>query len=159
MRTRVEGSVERYLNKQQHNFKPNANSKIQMRNMLRKHIQDSNYLGSGTQGIVDQVVGPKIMTTIEPEMEAIMYKMFGIEKPDSNDEMEDEGGQNGGAATEKLSNISSSDAEMPSAAESEHEEGSTKNKELGEYIMEISVGSNSVRGFEVWDFWRVQVGW
>ena len=97
-----------------------------MRNMLRKHIQDSNYLGSGTQGIVDQVVGPKIMTTIEPEMEAIMYKMFGIEKPDSNDEEED--GQNG-AATEKLSNISSSDAEMASAAESEHEEGSTKNKE------------------------------
>ena len=129
LRTRVEGSVERYLNKQQHNFKPNANSKIQMRNMLRKHIQDSNYLGSGTQGIVDQVVGPKIMTTIEPEMEAIMYKMFGIEKPDSNDEEED--GQNG-AATEKLSNISSSDAEMPSAAESDHEEGSTKNKE-GEY--------------------------
>ena len=100
--------------------------------MLRKHIQDSNYLGSGTQGIVDQVVGPKIMTTIEPEMEAIMYKMFGIEKPDSNDE--DEDGQNG-AATEKLSNISSSDAEMPSAAESEHEEGSTKNKEGG-YIIE-----------------------
>ena len=98
--------------------------------MLRKHIQDSNYLGSGTQGIVDQVVGPKIMTTIEPEMESIMYKMFGIEKPDSNDEMEDENGQNGAANAEKLSNISSlSDTEMPSAAESEHEEGSTKNKE------------------------------
>ena len=111
-----------------------------MRNMLRKHIQDSNYLGSGTQGIVDQVVGPKIMTTIEPEMEAIMYKMFGIEKPDSNDEEED--GQNG-AATEKLSNISSSDAEMPSAAESDHEEGSTKNKE-GEYeiLIEISLKRN-----------------
>ena len=53
--------------------------------MLRKHIQDSGFLDSGVHNIVDQVVGPKIQQ-INPEVENIMYTMFGIEKPDSNDE-------------------------------------------------------------------------
>lgn len=93
--------------------------------MLRKHIQESNYLEPGVDGIVDQVVGPKIMTSIEPEVETIMYKMFGIDKPDSNDE-EDQNGDN--KALEKLSNISS-DVEMPSANESEQEESESVKKE------------------------------
>ena len=73
--------------------------------MLRKHIQDSGFLDSGVHNIVDQVVGPKIQQ-INPEVENIMYTMFGIEKPDSNDEeemMEDTTAK----SEEKLSNISS----------------------------------------------------
>ena len=53
--------------------------------MLRKHIQDSGFLETGVHNIVDQVVGPKIQQT-NPEVENILYTMFGMEKPDSNDE-------------------------------------------------------------------------
>ena len=87
-------------------------NKTQMRNMLRKYIQESNYLEAGVEGIVDQVVGPKILPLIEPEVESIMYKMFGVEKPeqDSEEDMETEENK------EKLSTISS-DIEMKSADE------------------------------------------
>ena len=73
--------------------------------MLRKHIQDSGFLDSGVHNIVDQVVGPKIQQ-INPEVENIMYTMFGIEKPDSNDE-EDMMEDTTAKSEEKLSNISS----------------------------------------------------
>ena len=45
-------------------------------------------MDAGVQGIVDQVVGPKIQQ-IQPDVENILYKMFGVEKPDSNDEEEE----------------------------------------------------------------------
>ena len=61
---------------------------------------------------MDQVIGPKILPSIEPELESIMYKMFGVEKPESGDE-ESQKSQNGGA--EKLSDVS--DVEMKSADE------------------------------------------
>ena len=41
--------------------------------MLRKHIQESSYLEAGVEGIVDQVVGPKIMQ-IEPEVSLLIFK-------------------------------------------------------------------------------------
>jgi hypothetical protein len=85
----VESSVSRYLNKQGSSWKPTSN-KAQLRNMLRKHIQDSSYLEAGVEGIVDQVVGPKIMPFIEPDVESIIYKMFGVEKPESNDDDDDD---------------------------------------------------------------------
>ena len=44
LRQRVESSVSRYLNKHSADWKPTAN-KQQLRNMLRKHIQDGSYLG------------------------------------------------------------------------------------------------------------------
>ena len=74
--------------------------------MLRKHIQDSGFLDSGVHNIVDQVVGPKIQQ-INPEVENILYTMFGMEKPDSNDEEEDMLEDTTAKSEEKLSNISS----------------------------------------------------
>ena len=74
--------------------------------MLRKHIQDSAFLDSGVHNIVDQVVGPKIQQ-INPEVENILYTMFGMEKPDSNDEEEDMMEDTTAKNEEKLSNISS----------------------------------------------------
>ena len=73
--------------------------------MLRKHIQDSGFLDAGVHNIVDQVVVPKIQQS-NPEVENIMYTMFGIEKPDSNDE-EDMMEDTTAKSEEKLSNISS----------------------------------------------------
>ena len=74
--------------------------------MLRKHIQDSGFLDTGVHNIVDQVVGPKI-SQINPEVENILYTMFGMEKPDSNDEEEDMMEDTTAKSEEKLSNISS----------------------------------------------------
>ena len=74
--------------------------------MLRKHIQDSGFLETGVHNIVDQVVGPKI-SQINPEVENILYTMFGMEKPDSNDEEEEMMEDTTAKSEEKLSNISS----------------------------------------------------
>ena len=65
---------------------------------LQYWLQDSPYLEPGIEGIVDQVIGPKILPAIEPQMENIMYKMFGIEKPESGDEdsQQNDNGNNGG---------------------------------------------------------------
>ena len=121
LRQRVEASVGRFLSKHNSSFRPTGN-KTQLRNMLRKHILDASFLSAGIEGIVDQAVYPKIMSSIEPKVEEILYETLGIDKPDSNDEEE---AQNGGAdsakMSEKLSNISS-DVEMPSAPESEEQE-------------------------------------
>jgi len=89
LRQRVESSVSRYLSKQGGNWKP-TNNKSQLRNQLRKHIQESNYLEAGVEGIVDQVVGPKILPIIQPEVESIIYKMFGVEKPVQTEEPEED---------------------------------------------------------------------
>ena len=105
LRQRVEISVSRYLNRTSADWKPTSN-KAQLRNMLRKHIQDSAFLDSGVHNIVDQVVGPKIQQ-INPEVENILYTMFGMEKPDSNDEEEDMMEDTTAKNEEKLSNISS----------------------------------------------------
>ena len=89
-----------------------------MRNSLIFHpstLQDSPYLEPGIEGIVDQVIGPKILPAIEPQMENIMYKMFGIEKPASEDESPNE------EIVEKLSDVS--DVEMKSAEEEEPKGG------------------------------------
>lgn len=66
-------------------------------------IQDSNYFDAGVHSIVEQVVRPKI-SQIQPEVENILYTMFGVEKADSNDE---EMMEESTAKSEKLSNISS----------------------------------------------------
>ena len=71
-------------------------------------IVSSPYLDVGVQGIVDQVVGPKIQQ-IQPDVENILYKMFGVEKPDSNDE-EEEMMEDDTVKSEKLSNISSGES-------------------------------------------------
>ena len=118
LRQRVKTSVSRFLNRTSTEWKPTSTklTKAQLRNMLRKHIQDSGFLDSGVYNIVDQVVGPKI-EQIFPEVENYLYSMFGIEKPDRNDEEEEMMLEDTTAKSkEKLSNISSNiDVEMADA--------------------------------------------
>ena len=105
LRQRVETSVSRFLNRTSAEWKPTS-TKAQLRNLLRRHIQDSGFLDAGVHNIVDQVVGPKI-EQITPEIENYLYTMFGIEKPDSNDEKEMMQDDTTAKSEEKLSNISS----------------------------------------------------
>ncbi|XP_076249476.1 uncharacterized protein LOC143188868 [Calliopsis andreniformis] len=78
LRTRVEGSVNSFLNKQ--SWKPDLN-KNQLRETLRKHIHEAPYLDAGVERIVDQVVNPKVYSVFMHQIEDVVYKFLGIERP------------------------------------------------------------------------------
>ncbi|KAK2589292.1 hypothetical protein KPH14_007844 [Odynerus spinipes] len=78
LRTRVEGSVNSFLDKQL--WEPELN-KNQLRETLRKHIHEAPYLDAGVERIVDQVVNPKIYSVFMPQIEDVVYKFLGIERP------------------------------------------------------------------------------
>lgn len=78
MRTRVEGSVNSFLSKQV--WKPDLN-KNQLRETLRKHIHDAPYLDAGVERIVDQVVNPKVYSVFMSQIEDVVYKFLGVERP------------------------------------------------------------------------------
>ncbi|XP_021920762.1 biorientation of chromosomes in cell division protein 1-like 1 isoform X2 [Zootermopsis nevadensis] len=75
---RVEGSVSGFLASQV--WRPDLN-KNQLRDSLRKYIHESGFLDIGVERIVDQVVNPKILTVFMPQVEDVVYKYLGIEKP------------------------------------------------------------------------------
>ncbi|VEN53294.1 unnamed protein product, partial [Callosobruchus maculatus] len=78
LRQRVEGSVAAFLKQQ--NWCPDMN-KNQVREQLRKSIYESGYLDMGVERIVDQVVNPKINTVFLPQVEEVVYRFLGIQKP------------------------------------------------------------------------------
>ena len=78
MRTRVESSVNSFLGK--HTWRPDLN-KNQLRESLRKHIHDAPYLEAGVERIVDQVVNPKVYSVFMPQIEDVVYKYLGLERP------------------------------------------------------------------------------
>ncbi|CAF4839153.1 unnamed protein product [Pieris macdunnoughi] len=75
LRQRVENSVSSFLARQV--WKPDLN-KNQLREKLRKHILDGNYLEQGVERIVDQVVNPKLATVFVPKVEDLVYDYLGI---------------------------------------------------------------------------------
>lgn len=74
----MEGSVNSFLSKQ--TWKPDLN-KNQLRETLRKHIHDEPYLDAGVERIVDQVVNPKVYSVFMSQIEDVVYKFLGIERP------------------------------------------------------------------------------
>lgn len=56
-------------------------NKNQLRETLRKHIHDASYLDAGVERIVDQVVNPKVYSVFMPQIEDVVYKFLGIERP------------------------------------------------------------------------------
>ncbi|CAG5077580.1 Similar to Bod1l: Biorientation of chromosomes in cell division protein 1-like 1 (Mus musculus) [Cotesia congregata] len=58
-----------------------VDTKNQLRETLRKHISDAAYLDAGVERIVDQVVNPKIYSVFLPQVEDVVYKYLGLEKP------------------------------------------------------------------------------
>ncbi|XP_059614446.1 biorientation of chromosomes in cell division protein 1-like 1 [Phlebotomus argentipes] len=78
LRQRVDTSVTTFLEQQE--WRPDAN-RIQLREKLRKNIIGLSFLETGVDRIVDQVVNPKISTVFLPQIEDVVYKYLGIEKP------------------------------------------------------------------------------
>ncbi|KAK4875169.1 hypothetical protein RN001_011591 [Aquatica leii] len=79
LRQRVEGSVSGFLKTQKWRSDMNKNH---VREMLRKNISDG--------AIVDQVVNPKINSVFLPQVENVVYKVLGIEKPTAFDDLKNE---------------------------------------------------------------------
>ncbi|XP_030035839.2 biorientation of chromosomes in cell division protein 1-like 1 isoform X2 [Manduca sexta] len=77
LRQRVESSVSAFLSRQC--WKPDLN-KNQLREKLRKHILDGNYLEQGLERIVDQVVNPKVAPVFIPEVEDLVYNFLGVSR-------------------------------------------------------------------------------
>ncbi|CAD0205391.1 unnamed protein product [Chrysodeixis includens] len=77
LRQRVENSVSSFLSRQC--WKPDLN-KNQLREKLRKHILDGNYLEQGVERIVDQVVNPKVASVFIPQVEDLVYNYLGISR-------------------------------------------------------------------------------
>ncbi|KAL4706949.1 hypothetical protein ACJJTC_005218 [Scirpophaga incertulas] len=75
LRQRVENSVTTFLARQC--WMPDLN-KNQLREKLRKHILDGNYLEQGVERIVDQVVNPKVASVFIPQVEDLVYNYLGI---------------------------------------------------------------------------------
>ncbi|CAH0401735.1 unnamed protein product [Chilo suppressalis] len=75
LRQRVENSVSTFLARQC--WQPDLN-KNQLREKLRKHILDGNYLEQGVERIVDQVVNPKVASVFIPQVEDLVYNYLGI---------------------------------------------------------------------------------
>ncbi|CAG9569109.1 unnamed protein product [Danaus chrysippus] len=80
LRQRVENSVSTFLSRQ--TWQPDLN-KNQLREKLRKHILDGNYLEQGVERIVDQVVNPKVASVFIPKVEDLVYNYLGITKKKS----------------------------------------------------------------------------
>lgn len=77
LHTRVEDSVQKFLNRQV--YTPDM-SKIRLREEMRNNIIRAGFLESGVSRIVDQVVEQK-MDYIQSKVEEILYNYIGIEKP------------------------------------------------------------------------------
>ncbi|XP_050357396.1 biorientation of chromosomes in cell division protein 1-like 1 isoform X2 [Nymphalis io] len=80
LRQRVENSVSTFLSRQA--WQPDLN-KNQLREKLRKHILDGNYLEQGVERIVDQVVNPKVASVFIPKVEDLVYNYLGIARKKS----------------------------------------------------------------------------
>lgn len=78
LRQLVETTVSKFLSRQE--WTPEMN-KNQLREKMRKHIIEMNFLEAGVERIVDQVVNPKISTVFRPNIEEMVYKHLGIELP------------------------------------------------------------------------------
>ncbi|GAB6023172.1 hypothetical protein CHUAL_007997 [Chamberlinius hualienensis] len=75
LRTRVEGFADDYLKNTQ--WRPDLN-KNQLRDGLRRHIQESGLLTSGVERIIDQIVNPKIVPFFLPKIVEIVCRLLGI---------------------------------------------------------------------------------
>ncbi|CAG9829046.1 unnamed protein product [Diabrotica balteata] len=87
LRQRVEGSVSTFLKEQTWSVELNKN---QLREQLRKNLQESGFLETGVERIVDQVVNPKINSVFLPKVEEVVYKFLGLENPNKNMKREPE---------------------------------------------------------------------
>ncbi|XP_064630152.1 microtubule-associated protein futsch-like [Lineus longissimus] len=73
---RVESYVAKFLEEQK--WSPDLN-KNQLRDGLRKQINQSGMLASGVDRVIDQVVQPKIYKVFKPEIDKVMCEVLGLD--------------------------------------------------------------------------------
>ncbi|XP_064095667.1 biorientation of chromosomes in cell division protein 1-like 1 [Macrobrachium nipponense] len=78
LRQRVEGQVNKFLEKK---IWKNDLNKNQLRDGVRKHVNNLGILDSGIDAIITQVVNPKIKPLILPYVEDTVYAFLQIDKP------------------------------------------------------------------------------
>ncbi|XP_068236342.1 biorientation of chromosomes in cell division protein 1-like 1 isoform X2 [Palaemon carinicauda] len=78
LRQRVEGHVNKFLEKK---IWKNDLNKNQLRDGVRKHVNNLGILDSGIDAIITQVVNPKIKPLILPYVEDTVYAFLQIDKP------------------------------------------------------------------------------
>lgn len=78
LRLRVEGQVNKFLEKK--TWKNDMN-KNQLRDGVRKHVNNLGILDTGIDAIITQVVNPKIKPLILPYVEDTVYTFLQIDKP------------------------------------------------------------------------------
>ncbi|KAK8744715.1 hypothetical protein OTU49_000579, partial [Cherax quadricarinatus] len=78
LRQRVEGHVNKFLEKS--TWKNDMN-KNQLRDGVRKHVNNLGILDTGIDAIITQVVNPKIKPLILPYVEDTVYTFLQIDKP------------------------------------------------------------------------------
>lgn len=76
LQQRVESHVEQFLSRQ--TWTPNLN-KNQLRESLRRHLNQSVMLSSGVERIIEQVVNPKILSVIKPKIDEAVCAYLGID--------------------------------------------------------------------------------
>ncbi|KAL7643910.1 UNVERIFIED_CONTAM: hypothetical protein RMT77_005919 [Armadillidium vulgare] len=78
LRQRVDGQVKKFLDTKTWRSDLNKN---QLRDGVRKNIQESGILDTGIDAIINQVVNPKIKPLILPLVEDTVYSFLQVEKP------------------------------------------------------------------------------
>ncbi|XP_076337907.1 uncharacterized protein LOC143240030 isoform X2 [Tachypleus tridentatus] len=78
LRQRVEGYVSKFLSTQ--TWRPDL-QKNQLRDSLRRHINESGMLALGVARVVEQVVNPKINHVFLPQINTAVRRYLGLEKP------------------------------------------------------------------------------
>ncbi|RWS03690.1 biorientation of chromosomes in cell division protein 1-like 1 isoform X1 [Dinothrombium tinctorium] len=81
LRQRLDGYVSKFLSQQQ--WSPNLN-KNQLRESLRRQINESSMVKYGVEHLVEQVVNSKVQTTFYPKIDDIVKQLLGI-KDEQND--------------------------------------------------------------------------
>ncbi|ELU09418.1 hypothetical protein CAPTEDRAFT_156779, partial [Capitella teleta] len=73
---RVEGAVGRFLSS--YEWSRDLNKK-QLRDSLRRHLNESQMLVTGVDRVVEQVISPKVLTVFKPEVDQAICEYLGID--------------------------------------------------------------------------------
>nr|XP_034328236.1 serine/arginine repetitive matrix protein 2 isoform X6 [Crassostrea gigas] len=100
LKQRVEGYVNRFLSRQ--TWSPDLN-KNQLRDNLRRQINQSGMLTNGVERVIEQLVNPKILHIIKPKIDEVICKQLGIDPEKRKEHVEQSKQQH----MEKMQNMQS----------------------------------------------------
>ncbi|XP_056004885.1 serine/arginine repetitive matrix protein 2-like isoform X4 [Ostrea edulis] len=100
LKQRVEGYVNRFLSRQ--TWSPDLN-KNQLRDNLRRQINQSGMLTNGVERVIEQLVNPKILHIIKPKIDEVICKHLGIDPEKRKEHVEQSKQQH----KEKMQNMQS----------------------------------------------------